>query len=101
VVLAGCGAQPPQQQADTPTLEQRLSDLERRMEILEARPGIAPPYRSKAEIEAHIEALEAERGQLLTRYLPQHPAIRDIDRMLQILDFQLQLLDKQGGETSP
>lgn len=48
--------------------------------------------RSRAEIEARIEPLEAERAKLRADYLPQHPAIRDIDRRLDILDAQLKML---------
>ena len=70
-----------------------MSDLERRVEKLEARPAVEPPFRSKAEIESQIKALEAERASLLTRYLPQHPEIRDIDRQLAILNSQLQRLE--------
>jgi len=78
---------------DTPTLEQRMLQLEGRVEKLEARPEVKPPFRSKAEIQANIQALEAQRGQLLIRYLPQHPAIRDIDRSLEILRTQLKTLE--------
>ena len=37
--LAACGTQAPPK-ADTPSQEQRLFDLERRMERLEARPAV-------------------------------------------------------------
>ena len=89
--VAACGSQAPPR-ADTPSVEQRLSELERRVEMLEARPVVQPPYRSRAEIQTNIEALEAERVKLLSRYYPQHPEIKDIDRMLQILNDQLKLL---------
>ena len=88
--LAACGSPAPSK-TDTPSVEQRLSDLERRVDMLEARPEVQPPYRSKAEIQAHIAALEAERGKLLALYYPQHPEIKDIDRRLEILNFQLQM----------
>jgi hypothetical protein len=97
--LAACGSQAPPK-TDKPSLEQRLFELERRMERLEARPAVEPPYRSKAEIRAHIEALEEERGELLTRYYAQHPAIKDIDRRLEILNIQLRMPDSHGGEAS-
>jgi len=61
--------------------------------MLEARPVVQPPYRSKAEIQANIEALEVERGKLLTRYYAQHPDIKDIDRKVDILNCQLKLLE--------
>lgn len=90
--LAACGSHAPLK-TDTPSLEQRLLDLERRVERLEAHPAVEPPYRSKAEIQAHIRTLEAERDKLLTRYLAQHPEIRDIDRKLEILNSQLKTLE--------
>jgi len=89
--LVACGSQAPPK-ADSPSVEQRLSDLERRLDMLEARPVVQPPYRSRAEIQTNIEALEAERVRLLARYYPQHPEIKDIDRMLGILNDQLKLL---------
>lgn len=91
--LAGCSTPAPTATPQAPPLEQRLSDLERRIEMLEARPPVALPYRDRAEIEAHIRALEAERAALLTRYLPDHPLIRDIDRRLAILNTQLNHLE--------
>jgi hypothetical protein len=90
--LVACGSPAPPK-ADTPSVEQRLLDLELRMQKLEARPVIAPPYRSKAEIQAQINALEAERDKLLTRYHAQHPEIRDIDRQLAILNSQLKMAE--------
>jgi len=90
--LAACGANAAQK-ADTPPLEQRVLELEHRIEMLEARPEVKPPYRSKEEIQAHIKSLEAERGELLTRYFAQHPAIKDIDRRLEILNSQLKMLE--------
>jgi len=92
LALAACGSPAPPK-ADTPSVERCLSDLDRRMDILEARPVVQPPYRSKAEIQANIEALEAERGKLLTRYYAQHPDIKDIDRKVEILNCQLKLLE--------
>ena len=92
ISLVGCGSSA-LPKADAPSVEQRLSDLERRVEKLEARPAVEPPFRSKAEIESQIKALEAERASLLTRYLPQHPEIRDIDRQLAILNSQLKMLE--------
>ena len=90
--LTACGSLAPPKR-DAPSLEQRVLELEHRMEILEARPAVAPPYRSREEIQAHIKALEQERAALLTHYFDQHPAIKDIDRRLGILNTQLKLLD--------
>jgi hypothetical protein len=92
LALAACGSPAPPK-ADTPSVAYRLSDLERRVEMLEARPAVQSPYRSKAEIQANIEALEVERSKLLTFYYPQHPDIKDIDRRLDILNSQLQMLE--------
>lgn len=90
LALAACAPQAPRPNSEAP-LEQRLFDLERRLERLEARPGVQPPYRDKAEIQAHIRMLEAERDKLLTRYTDEHPAVKNIDRMLQILDRQVKM----------
>jgi hypothetical protein len=90
--LVACATPAPPPPSD-PALERRMTELERRIEALELRPAIAPPYRDKAEIQAHIESLEAERAELLSRYLPQHPAIRDLDRRLAILNVQLEMFD--------
>lgn len=92
LALTGCGSNAPRK-AETPSIEHRLLELERRMDRMEARLAVAPPYRNRAEIQAQIRELETERAELLTRYLPQHPAIRDIDRMLWILDKQLKELE--------
>ena len=90
--LAACGSQVPPK-ADTPSLEQRMFELERRVERLEVRPAVKPPYRNKAEIQENIRALEDERAKLLTHYLPEHPIIKDIDRQLEILNSQLKMLE--------
>jgi hypothetical protein len=92
--LAACASNAPPK-ADTPSLEQRVLELEHRIEMLEARPEVKPPYRSKEEIQANIKSLEAERGELLTRYFAQHPAIKDIDRRLEILNSQLKMLEQR------
>ena len=91
--LVACASNAPAPTPETPSVEQRLADMERRIEMLEARPSIEPPYRDRAEIEAHIQALEAERAALLTRYLTEHPLIRDIDRRLIILNNQLNMTE--------
>lgn len=93
LMLVGCASHAPLPRADASSLEQRLFDLERRVGKLESRSEVEHPYRSKAEIQAHIKALEEERQTLLSRYTAQHPAIRDIDRRLAILDNQLKRLE--------
>lgn len=93
LALAACAPHAPLPTTDAPSLEQRLFDLEHRVERLEARSLGEPPYRNKAEIQAHIQALEEERRKLLISYTVQHPAIKDIDRKLMILDSQLKMLE--------
>jgi len=92
--LTGCAATPPASPAveNTPLMHQRLDDLERRVQRLEGRPAVEAPYRDREEIQAHIKRLEAERAKLLVKYTDQHPAVRDIDRKLLILNEQLQRL---------
>lgn len=92
MLLAGCGS-PPVRQPDA-TTEQRLFELERRVDRLENRPDIQVPYRNREEIESQVKALEKQRAELLTKYTERHPAIRDIDRRLLILGNQLKLLEK-------
>jgi uncharacterized protein involved in exopolysaccharide biosynthesis len=90
--LAAC-ASPAPPRTDTSSVEKRMSDLEHRVDMLEARPEVELPYRSKAEIEENITELEAERAELLTRYYAEHPEIKDIDRKLEILNTQLKMLE--------
>jgi hypothetical protein len=95
LALAGCGGAPVRQHdAADASLDQRVFDLERRVERLENRPDIQVPYRNREEIEAQIKALEKERAVLLTKYTERHPAVRDIDRSLLILVNQRKLLEK-------
>jgi hypothetical protein len=74
--------------------EQRLSDLERRVQRLEGRPPVEAPYRSREEIEAQIKELQTQRAKLLVKFTAEHPAVRDIDRKLLILDEQLRMLQQ-------
>jgi hypothetical protein len=90
--LSACAPYAPTPRTGKPSVDERLSDPERRVDRMEARPEVAPPYRSKEEIQANISELEEERGRLLISYTPQHPAIRDIDRELSILNSQLKML---------
>ncbi len=75
-------------------LEQRLSDLERRVQRLESRPPVQAPYRSREEIQAQVKELEAERAKLLTRFTEQYPDVKDLDRRLLILNYQLKMLEQ-------
>jgi len=96
LALTGCAQQTPAPDTTgSPVqVDQRLSDLERRMERLESRPPVQVPSRSKAEIESQVTWLEGERDKLLLKYTEQHPAIRDIDRQLRILHIQLKMLEQ-------
>ncbi len=87
-------AAPPQPSG--PSIEQRVQDLEWRLDALERYVTSMPsaPLRSRAEIEANIRSLESQRTQLLLRYQPAHPDIRDIDLRLRLLRGQLQMLDQ-------
>lgn len=91
LMLTDCETPAPAKSGE-PALTQRVNELEQRVERLEARPAVQPPLRSRTEIETHIKSLEAEHTKLLVDYLPQHPAIRDIDRRLDILNAQLKTL---------
>jgi len=95
LLLAGCApheAVPPVAGSQT-TTEQRLMDQERRLQRLESRPPVQAPYGNREDIQTRIGQLEAERGRLLLKYTDQHPAVRDIDRQLLILQEQLRLLE--------
>ena len=95
LMLAACANPAPTSAGATATsqAEQRLSDLERRVERLEARPPVEEPLRDRAAIQDHIQKLEAERVKLLVKYTEMHPAVRDIDRKLRILNEQLSRLE--------
>ena len=96
--LAAC-ATPPSPSPEVVALEQRLSQLEGRIELLEryvtAVP--APPLRSRDDIEQHIRSLEAKRAALLQRYTPAHPEVRDVDLQLRLLRLQLAVLDQAAA----
>lgn len=96
--LAAC-ATPPSPSPEVVALEQRLSQLEGRIELLEryvtAVP--APPLRSRDEIEQHIRTLESRRATLLQRYTPAHPEVRDVDLQLRLLRLQLAVLDQAAA----
>jgi chromosome segregation ATPase len=96
VLLLGACAQPSQPPADAAALARRVQNLEGRVESLERRDTIDPaqPLRTRAQIEANIQSLEAERATLLSKYQSAHPDVRDIDRRLQLLRKQLEMLDQ-------
>jgi hypothetical protein len=92
IALTACATNEPLK-TETPSQEQRLSDLENRVEKLEARGNVAPPYRNKSEIQEQIRNLEVERSKLLVSYTAEHPSVMDIDRKLVILNNQLKMLE--------
>ncbi|MDD5390770.1 MAG: hypothetical protein PHD37_15630 [Gallionellaceae bacterium] len=94
LLLAGCASHevvPPV--AGQVIAEQRLEDLERRMQKLESRPPVEAPYGSREDVLSRINQLETERGGLLLKYTELHPAVRAIDRKLLILREQLRMLE--------
>lgn len=93
LLVAGCAANHPASSSREAGLglEQRLDDLERRIQRLEGRPQVEQAYRDATEIRAHMNQLQAERARLLLKYTDQHPAVRDIDRSLGILQQQLDM----------
>jgi hypothetical protein len=91
--LAACAPAASVPDSDSGRIEQRLTEIERRVEQLESRPPVQAPLRTREEIQKHRDSLLAERGKLLTSYTEQHPAIRDIDRQLRILDLQLKSVE--------
>jgi hypothetical protein len=91
--LAAC-AQPPAPAPVSPTVEQRLQTLEMRFDALERfiTNLPSPPQRSRAEIEANVQSLEAQRRTLLERYTSAHPSVREVDLSLRLLRLQLELM---------
>jgi hypothetical protein len=95
LLLPGCAsheAVPPAVASPT-TTEQRVSDLEQRIEKLESRPPVLAPAGNREDIQARIRQLEAERSNLLLRYTELHPAVRNVNRKLLILQEQLRMLE--------
>jgi hypothetical protein len=52
------------------------------------------PHRSREEIDADIQNLEAERAELLAKYSEAHPDVRALDRRLRILRERREMLDR-------
>jgi len=50
--------------------------------------------RNRAEIVKNIQSLEQQRAELLMRYTPAHPNVREIDLSLRLLRLQLDFLDQ-------
>lgn len=94
-LMASC-AQPQPPQSELAAINERLDRLEQRVAALDrwltSLPS--PPLRSRAEIVANIQALELRRAELLQRYTPAHPDVREVDLSLRLLRLQLDLLDQ-------
>lgn len=96
VLMVGCAAPPAPATNDLRSVEDSLRKLEDRVTTLErlltALPS--PPLRSRAEIVQNIQSLEHKRADLLKRYTPAHPEVREIDLSLRLLRVQLDFLDQ-------
>jgi len=96
LMMVGCAAPPTPATNDSPSVEERLRKLEDRVTTLErlltALPS--PPMRSRDEIVRNIQSLEHKRADLLKRYTPAHPEVREIDLSLRLLRVQLDFLDQ-------
>lgn len=95
LLLAAC-AQPPPPPPDLGSINQRLTRLEAQVDSLERLLTNlpSPPLRSRAEIVANVRALERQRAELLQKYTPAHPDVREIDLRLRLLRLQLEFLDR-------
>jgi len=94
-LVVGC-AQPQPSPPDLASINERLRRLEDRVTAIERLLTNlpSPPLRSRAEIVANIQALELRRAELLQRYTPAHPDVREVDLSLRLLRLQLDFLDQ-------
>lgn len=76
--------------------DQRAADQRAADKVGPAEPrdtAVPPPaHRNREEIEADIQALEAERTNLLAKYASAHPDVRAVERRLQVRRKQLEML---------
>lgn len=95
LLLAGC-AQPPAPAPELLSINERLTRLEAQVSSLERLLTNlpSPPMRSRAEIVADIRSLELQRSELLQKYTPSHPDVRDVDLRLRLLRLQVEFLDQ-------
>ena len=56
-----------------------------------------PAYPNREDIEADIQALEAERANLLTKYASAHPDVRAVERRLQVRRKQVEMLNQTAS----
>lgn len=93
LMMIGCAAPPA---PDLSSIEERLRQLDARITTLERLLTNlpSPPMRNRAEIVKNIQSLEQQRAELLTRYTPAHPNVREIELSLRLLRLQLDFLDQ-------
>lgn len=77
---------------DLASIDERLIRLGAQLDSLERAPTNlpSPPVRSRGEIVANVRALE--RAELLQKYTPAHPVVREIDLRLRLLRLHLGFL---------
>jgi hypothetical protein len=87
---------PPPPPPDLSAIDERLRQLDDRLTVLERLLTNlpSPPLRSRAEIVRNIQSLEQQRADLLKRYTPGHPSVRELDLSLRLLRLQLDFLDQ-------
>lgn len=96
LLMVGCAAPPAPPPPDLSSIEQRLRKIDERLTALERLLTNlpSPPMRSRAEIVKNIQSLEQQRVELLSRYSPAHPNVREVDLSLRLLRLQLEFLDQ-------
>jgi hypothetical protein len=96
-LCAACATPPPPvPAAELAAINARLDRLEAQLDSIERllTNVPSPPLRSRAEIVANIERLERRRAELLERYTPLHPNVREVDLSLKLLRLQLDVIDQ-------
>jgi len=96
LLIVACAAPPPPPPPDLSAIEERLRQLDDRLTTLERLLTNlpSPPMRGRAEIVRNIQSLEQQRADLLKRYTPGHPSVRELDLSLRLLRLQLDFLDQ-------
>ena len=95
LLMVGCAAPAPPA-PDLSSIEERLRQIDARITTLERllTNFPSPPMRNRAEIVKNIQSVEQQRAELLMRYTPAHPNVREIDLSLRLLRLQLDFLDQ-------